>query len=102
MKDDCSKVCSLKHPGDKYAFFFVNLLTRWKKQGVNLAVQTLIFEESGIYVAADEIVVCQCKLSSISVVFNLFHAATHLATQFELTTPFQKFSGICNAVVFAQ
>jgi len=25
------------------------------------------------------------------VVFNLFHAATHFATQFTLTTPFRKF-----------
>jgi len=25
------------------------------------------------------------------VVFNLFHAATHFATQFNLTTPFRKF-----------
>jgi len=27
----------------------------------------------------------------MAVVFNLFHAATHFATQFNLTTPFQKF-----------
>ena len=26
-------------------------------------------------------------------VFNLFHAATHFATQFNLTTPFRKFPG---------
>jgi len=38
-----------------------------------------------------------------AVVFKLFHAATHFATQFNLTTPSEYFqSGICNAVVFAQ
>jgi len=30
-------------------------------------------------------------ISFRSVVFNLFHAATHFATQFNLTTPFRKF-----------
>ena len=42
------------------------------------------------------------RRTSKPVVFNLFHAATHFATQFNLTTPFRKFpvrhvkcSGVC-------
>ena len=31
------------------------------------------------------------RRTSKPVVFNLFHAATHFATQFNLTTPFRKF-----------
>ena len=38
-----------------------------------------------------------------SVIFNLFHAAIHFTTQFNLTAPADNFqSGIWNAVVFAQ
>jgi len=38
-----------------------------------------------------------------TVVFNLFHAATHFATHFNQTTPSENFQpGVCNAVVFAQ
>jgi len=36
--------------------------------------------------------VSHTKMTSIrAVVFNLLHAATHFATQFNLTTPFRKF-----------
>jgi len=43
------------------------------------------------------------KRSAKAVVFNLFHAATHFANQFNLMTPSENFqSGLCNAVVFPQ
>jgi len=35
----------------------------------------------------------QLSKNTKSVVFNLFHAATHFAAQFNLTTPFRKFPG---------